>query len=66
MIFDYSKNRFDEKVLDALFELANEHNLKERIEDDNNKKPIYKLIEISTRNKTALFQKQYKVNTFLS
>ena len=33
LIFDYSKNRFDDKVLEALFELANEHNLKERIED---------------------------------
>ncbi len=33
LVCDYSKNRFDEKVLDALFELANEHNLKERIED---------------------------------
>ena len=33
MIFDYSKNRFDERVLKALFDLAREHNLKERIED---------------------------------
>ncbi len=33
LIFDYSKNRFDEKVLEALIELANEHNLKERIND---------------------------------
>ena len=33
LVFDYSKNRFDEKVLEALFELAKEHNLKERIED---------------------------------
>ena len=33
MVFDYSKNRFDEKVLKALFDLAREHNLKNRIED---------------------------------
>ena len=33
LIYDYSKNRFDEKVLDALFDLAEEHNLKARIED---------------------------------
>lgn len=33
LIFDYSKNRFDDKVLDALIALANEHNLKQRIED---------------------------------
>ena len=33
LVFDYSKNRFDEKVLEALFDLAKEHNLKERIED---------------------------------
>ena len=33
LVFDYSKNRFDEKVLEALFGLAKEHNLKERIED---------------------------------
>ena len=33
MVFDYSKNRFDEKVLKALFDLAREHNLKARIED---------------------------------
>jgi len=33
LYFDYSKNRFDEKVLAALFKLAEEHHLKERIED---------------------------------
>lgn len=33
LTFDYSKNRFDDKVLKALFELAEEHHLKERIED---------------------------------
>jgi glucose-6-phosphate isomerase len=33
LIFDYSKNRFDENVLQALFALAEEHHLKERIED---------------------------------
>lgn len=33
MTFDYSKNRFDDKVLKALFELAREHNLEARIED---------------------------------
>lgn len=33
MTFDYSKNRFDDKVLKALFELAREHNLESRIED---------------------------------
>ncbi len=33
MTFDYSKNRFDDKVLAALFELAREHNLESRIED---------------------------------
>ena len=27
----------------------------------NDKKPIYKLIEISTRNKTALFQKLLQI-----
>lgn len=33
MTFDYSKNRFDDKVLSALFQLAREHNLEARIED---------------------------------
>ena len=33
LIFDYSKNRFDDKVLNALLKLAEEHNLKNRIED---------------------------------
>ena len=33
LLFDYSKNRFDENVLQALFSLAEEHHLKERIED---------------------------------
>ena len=33
LYYDYSKNRFDDKVLQALFELAREHHLKERIED---------------------------------
>lgn len=33
LIFDYSKNRFDDKVLTALLDLAKEHNLKDRIED---------------------------------
>lgn len=33
LVFDYSKNRFDDKVMEALLELAKEHNLKERIED---------------------------------
>ena len=33
LVFDYSKNRFDDKVMEALCELAKEHNLKERIED---------------------------------
>ena len=33
LVFDYSKNRFDEGVLNALIALANEHHLKERIED---------------------------------
>lgn len=33
MTFDYSKNRFDDKVLEALFALAREHRLEERIED---------------------------------
>lgn len=33
LTFDYSKNRFDDKVLEALFALAKEHNLEARIED---------------------------------
>lgn len=33
LTFDYSKNRFDQKVLDALFALAREHNLESRIQD---------------------------------
>ena len=33
LTFDYSKNRFDDGVLKALFGLAREHHLKERIED---------------------------------
>ena len=33
LTFDYSKNRFDEGVLQALFNLAREHHLAERIED---------------------------------
>lgn len=33
LTFDYSKNRFDDKVLEALFALAREHNLESRIED---------------------------------
>lgn len=33
IVYDYSKNRFDDKVLEALFALADEHNLKQRIED---------------------------------
>lgn len=33
MTLDYSKNRFDDAVLKALFELAKEHHLQERIED---------------------------------
>ena len=33
LIYDYSKNKFDEDVLRALFALAEEHHLKERIED---------------------------------
>lgn len=33
LIFDYSKNRFDDKVLSALLALAEEHHLTERIED---------------------------------
>lgn len=33
LIFDYSKNCFDDKILNALIELAEEHNLKNRIED---------------------------------
>ena len=33
LMYDYSKNRFDDKVLDALFDLAEEHNLKARIND---------------------------------
>lgn len=33
LTFDYSKNRFDEGVLQALFNLAREHHLVERIED---------------------------------
>lgn len=33
LTFDYSKNRFDDKVLEALFNLAKEHNLQSRIED---------------------------------
>ena len=33
LTYDYSKNRFDDKVLTALFKLADEHNLKQRIED---------------------------------
>jgi len=33
LIFDYSKNRFDDKVLSALIKLAEEHNLKNRIND---------------------------------
>lgn len=32
LYYDYSKNRFDDNVLQALFELAKEHRLKERIE----------------------------------
>lgn len=33
LLFDYSKNRFDDKVLSALFALAKEHHLESRIED---------------------------------
>lgn len=33
LTYDYSKNRFDAGVLEALFNLAREHNLKDRIED---------------------------------
>lgn len=33
LTYDYSKNRFDDKVLSALLELAREHHLTERIED---------------------------------
>lgn len=33
LTFDYSKNRFDDSVLSALIALAEEHHLKERIED---------------------------------
>ena len=33
LIFDYSKNRFDEEVMKALISLAEEHHLKERIDD---------------------------------
>lgn len=33
LTFDYSKNRFDDKVLEALFALAREHNMESRIED---------------------------------
>lgn len=33
LVFDYSKNRFDDEVLKALLALAEEHHLKERIED---------------------------------
>ncbi len=33
LTFDYSKNRFDDKVLEALFALAREHNLESRIKD---------------------------------
>ncbi len=33
LTFDYSKNRFDDGVLKALFDLAREHRLQERIED---------------------------------
>jgi glucose-6-phosphate isomerase len=33
LMFDYSKNRFDDKVLSALIKLAEEHNLKNRIND---------------------------------
>ena len=40
LTFDYSKNRFDEGVLQALFNLAREHRLAERIEDMFNGKKI--------------------------
>jgi glucose-6-phosphate isomerase len=40
LVFDYSKNRFDDKVMEALLELAKEHNLKDRIEDMFNGKKI--------------------------
>lgn len=33
LTYDYSKNRFDDKVMEALLSLAEEHNLKSRIED---------------------------------
>ncbi len=33
LTFDYSKNRFDDKVLEALLALAKEHNLQSRIDD---------------------------------
>lgn len=33
LTFDYSKNRFDDEVMKALLALAEEHHLKERIED---------------------------------
>lgn len=33
LTYDYSKNRFDAGVLAALFNLAREHNLKDRIVD---------------------------------
>ena len=33
LTYDYSKNRFDDKVLKALLELAEEHHLRDRIED---------------------------------
>ena len=40
LTFDYSKNRFDEGVLQALFNLAREHHLAERIDDMFNGKKI--------------------------
>lgn len=40
LVFDYSKNKFDDKVMEALLELAKEHNLKDRIEDMFNGKKI--------------------------
>ncbi len=49
MFVDYSKNRIDEKVMSALFDLAKERGLKEKIEDMYSGKKINK-----TENRAVL------------
>ncbi|MBP1531969.1 MAG: glucose-6-phosphate isomerase [Alphaproteobacteria bacterium] len=56
MLVDYSKNRIDDKVMSALFDLAEEHKLKDKIEDMFSGKKINKtenraVLHIALRNR---------------